>query len=223
MTTFMIQIFVAVVLLLFLHVSALALAGVAFGIELREVSFGVGKALFSRGKVTVRLLPISGYAKYASTFETPEADPATTFNHKPALVRAVVPLTGCVALMLVAAMIPVGAGISEVTEGFRQVIVGAFGPTSTAQGYIQALHDRSLSHGFMVVLGVLAAKMAALNLLPLPFLNGGQALLAFVPTDPNVEPGWQQKLVQFTFLPFIALMGAWLYAICIFAIGSPPA
>lgn len=38
MTAFMIQIFVAIELLLFLHVAALALAGVAFGVELREVS-----------------------------------------------------------------------------------------------------------------------------------------------------------------------------------------
>lgn len=221
MTAFLIQIFVAVVLLLFLHVSALALAGVAFGVELREVSFGVGKALFTRGIVTIRLLPISGYAKFADTRETPETDPAVSFNHKPALVRAVIPLMGCVALVLVAAMIPVGAGVAEITEGFRQVIVGAFGPMSTAQGYIQALRERSLSQGFIVVLGVLAAKMAVANLLPLPFLNGGQALLAFVPTDPNVYPKWQETLMQWTFLPFMALLASWLYAICFFAFSGP--
>lgn len=221
MTAFLIQIFVAVVLLLFLHVSALALAGVAFGVELREVSFGVGKALFTRGIVTIRLLPISGYAKFADTRETPETDPAVSFNHKPALVRAVIPLMGCVALVLVAAMIPVGAGVAEVTEGFRQVIVGAFSPTSTAQGYIQVLHDRSLSQGFVVVLGVLAAKMAAFNLLPLPPLNGGQALLAFVPGDPNVEPGWQRSIMQWVLFPLIALLGSWLYAICFFALSGP--
>lgn len=221
MTIFVIQVVIASALLLFLHVSALALAGMAFGIELREVSFGVGKALFTRGKVTVRLLPFSGYAKFADTTETPEADPATAFNHKPAIVRVAVLLMGCGSLILLAAMVPAVAGVSEVTAGFRQVIVGAFGPTSTAQGYIQALLDRSMSQGFMVVLGVLAAKMAAVNLLPLPFLNGGQALLALVPTDPNVVPDWQLKLMHISFLPFIALLASWLYAICFFATRGP--
>jgi hypothetical protein len=223
MTIFLIQVIIASALLLFLHVSALALAGIAFGIELREVSFGVGKALFTRGKVTVRLLPFSGYAKFADTTETPEADPATAFNHNPAMVRVAVLVMGCGSLILLAAMIPGVAGVSEVIAGFRQVVVGAFGPTSTAQGYLQALLDRSTSQGFMVVLGVLAAKFAAFNLLPLPLLNGGQALLALVPTDPNVVPDWHLKLMQFSIMAILALLASWLYAICFFAIGSQPA
>lgn len=224
MTIFLIQVVIACALLTFLHVSALALAGMAFGIELREVSFGIGTKIFTRGKVIVRLLPFGGgYAKFADSTETPEADPATTFNHKPAIVRVAILLVGCGSLILLAAMIPGVAGVPEVTAGFRQVIAGAFSPTSAAQTYIQALLDRSTSEGFMVVLGVLAAKMAAFNLLPIPILNGGQALLALVPTDPNVVPGWHHTAMQFSILVLLALMASWLYAIGFFAIGSQPA
>lgn len=221
MTAFFIQVIVAGLLLILLHVSALGLAGLASGSELLELSFGTGKAIFRRGKLKIGSVPLGGYAKFSDTRETPDADPATAFNRKPAYVQALVQLVGCASLVVLAALILAGAGVTEFVAGFRQVIVGAFAPRSTAQEYIQALHDLSVSHGFLAVLGVLAAKVAAVNLLPLPFLNGGQALLAFVPGDPTVYPDWQLRWMQIAIFPYLAMMGSWAYALVFFAIGGP--
>ncbi|HEY0683455.1 MAG TPA: site-2 protease family protein [Steroidobacter sp.] len=223
MTTFFLQLLAAWILLVVAHVSAMALAGVALGVDLREVSYGFGKELFSRGKLKIKAVPLGGYAKFGDTRETeadPPADPATAFNHKPVAIQAIIVLAGCAVLVLLAALVLAGASVSEVVEGFRQIVVGALGPKSTAQEYIHALYALSTTHGFPALLAVLATKVAAFNLLPLPVLNGGQALLAFVPTDRNVYPDWQIPLMNIGIVLMLALAGSWGFAILLFLAGG---
>lgn len=224
MAIFFVQLLAGVMLLILLHVAAMALTGVAFGIELREVSLGFGKELLRWGKVTIRAVPLGGYAKFADTREEwvqPPADTANAYNHQPALVQAIVPLSGCVALVLLATLVLAGASVAEVIAGFRQVIVGAFGPTTTAQDYIQALYAVSTTDGFPAMLAVVATKVAAFNLLPLPMLNGGQALLALVPSNRNDTPDWQLRLMQIAIFPWLAMVGSWGFALYLFARGQP--
>lgn len=223
MMTFFLQLLAAWILLVVAHVSAMALAGVAFGVDLREVSYGFGKQLFSRGKLKIKAVPLGGYAKFGDTRETeadPPADPATAFNHKPAVIRAIIALAGCALLVLLAALVLAGSSVSEVIAGFRQIVVGALGPKSTAQEYIHALYAISTTHGFPALLAVLATKVAAFNLLPLPTMNGGQALLAFVPTDRNVHPAWEQRLASIGIFLMLALGGSWAFALTVFLAGG---
>jgi membrane-associated protease RseP (regulator of RpoE activity) len=204
-----------------LHISALALMGVMFGVSLREISFGFGKAILIRGKLTLRAVPIGGFVKFKDTRsesisheEDPEVEDA--FNHKPRVVQATIPLAGAGALVLVAALAQPASGVSEVIAGFRQILTGALGPLSTAQTYIHATYALTEDYGFWALFGVLAAKVAAFNLLPFPWTNGGQAILALLRSDRRATPSWQERLTQIAIWPFLTLISLWALSFCVF-------
>jgi hypothetical protein len=66
---------------------------------------------------------------------------------------------------------------------------------------------------------VLAAKLAAVNLLPLPLLNGGQALLTLVTRDLRETPAWQRKLTAVFVWVWLVLIASWLSAILAYVEG----
>lgn len=219
MMMFVIQLIVIWLLLIVLFTSADALGGLAFGIELEEVSFGTGNAIFRRGKLKIGAIPIGGYVRLKDTREKLDDEPDDfrhAFNHKPRVVQALTYLSGCALMALLAALVLAGEGISQVTEGFRHMIVGALAPKSTAQEYIQATHALWIQHGFLTLLGVMAAKVAAFNLLPLPHLNGGQAILALAGVHRVRHPQWLLWGMQISVALTLALICSWAYALVLF-------
>lgn len=218
MTMFVVQLIVAWVLLIVLFTSAHALGGLAFGIELEEVSYGFGKALFRRGKVKIGTVPFGGYVKLKDTREDVDDEPDNlrAFNHRSRFVQAFIYLLGCAAMALVAMLLLAGPALAEVVAGFRQIIAGAFAPGSTAQNYIQATHTLWTQHGFVALLGLLAAKIAAFNLLPLATLSGGQAILALAGADRGRQPQWLLGVMNISIALLLALMCSWAYALVLF-------
>lgn len=69
----------------------------------------------------------------------------------------------------------VSQAAAEVGRGFGQVFLGALSPQAFGASALLALHDLATRDGF-APLGVIAAKLAAFNLLPLPGLNGAVLL-----------------------------------------------
>jgi membrane-associated protease RseP (regulator of RpoE activity) len=221
MTMFISQILFSWVLLVALHVSALALAGAMFGVSLREVSFGFGKAIFTQGRLTIRVLPVGGFVKFKDTrteliSREESSEVVDAFNHKPGIVQATIPLAGAGVLVLAAALIQPASAVFEVLTGFRQIVAGALGPLSVAQTYIHAAYDLTRSDGFWALFAVLAAKVAAFNLLPFPWTNGGQAVLALLRSDRTATPAWQVRVTQIAIWPFLALVALWALSFCVF-------
>jgi hypothetical protein len=72
---------------------------------------------------------------------------------------------------------------------------------------------------FAVVLGVVAAKAAALNLLPLPALNGGAAL-AVLGRRLGVARLWPERATVALFFVWLAPVAAWFVALCAYVFSS---
>lgn len=217
------QFIAAIALLVALHITVVALLGRWLGIAIREVSFGVGPVLLSAGVFRLRALPLGGSVAFKDTqTETPPPGvgdkwAADAFDHQPRAVRVLLPLCGVAALAAVAFALRPGSAGASVAHGFVQIVSGALAPLSTGRQLIDgAMHVASL--GFVPLLGMLAAKVAALNLLPLPSMAGGQALLALLDPSPREMPPWKASLLQGSVWPMLALALSWAAAIGMFAL-----
>jgi membrane-associated protease RseP (regulator of RpoE activity) len=187
------------------HVGAMALVGWRVGATVEEVSLFFGPELIRiryRG-VSYRIgaIPAGGYVRFkgdraklksaeeillAADMEPPG------FSDLHPLKRVVIVASGCAAQLVLAALClgPLAA-VHSLGRGFVQLIPFApWTPPWVPEG--KELANRFVSlfrHGpFRVALGVLAAKLAAANLLPLPPLNGGVIIMQLL--------GWRKGLPE---------------------------
>lgn len=224
--SFLVQLILAACLINAIHLLGFVVAARVFGVRVVTVAYGVGPVLWRKGPLEIRAIPLGGHVKFRDTQteggedeeerERPVHDGTTedAFNCKPRWVQAVMTLGGSVMVIaLASATIGGRLALHETLAGFRQLFLGAMGPLSTAQEYIGALHAATRTEGFLVLLGVIAAKFAAFNLLPIPPLNGGQFILAFLRPTRYETPHWHNSLVQWTFSLMTIWLVAWLVAI----------
>jgi membrane-associated protease RseP (regulator of RpoE activity) len=210
-----------------MHISALTAVARLFRITVREINFGIGPMLFRRGKVTVRALPLGGWVRFKDTrqegipSESPPNAVDDAFNFKPKVVQAAVPLLGALSLLLWSILLRPSAALPSFVHGFTQIIAGAFNPMTLAQNDLSAMARVEATEGFVVLLGILAAKIGAFNLLPLPSLNGGQAILALLRKDGRETPQWQADLTGsgWAILPLLTLFLCWLIALAVYFSG----
>lgn len=215
------QFVAAIALLAAIHTTVMATLARLLGITVREVSLGFGPTLLSTGIFRLRALPFGGAVVLKNTLtDTKPHDAAPdwaddAFDTQPRAVRVLLPLSGIAALIAVAFALRPDAAWGSIVNGFAQIVTGALSPLSTAQHLLGgATHAGSL--GFAALLGMLAAKFAALNLLPLPTMGGGQALLALLDPCPHDQPRWKELLLQWSAWLAIALGAAWIVAIGVF-------
>ncbi|WP_164546972.1 MULTISPECIES: site-2 protease family protein [unclassified Variovorax] len=209
----------AIALLVSIHLFAMTALGHWCGIAVRKVSLGFGPRLLSLGIFHLHALPLGGSVQFKDTREegVPFDEPVDyfddAFNHKARAVQVLIPLAGVAALIAVALVLRQGAAIPSLVHGFAQLIAGAFDPLSTGRQLVGNATAFAKEHAFLPLLGMLAAKLAALNLLPLPFLNGGQALLTLVTRDLREIPAWQHKLNAVSAWVCLVLVALWLAAV----------
>jgi membrane-associated protease RseP (regulator of RpoE activity) len=182
----------------------MAVVGWQLGATVQAVSFFYFTVLrFRCCGVSYRfgLLPLGGSVKFNTGDEKPQktksdwvdlaADKEPPgFNDLHPLRRILVSASGCAALFLLAAVClgPLAAARS-LGRGFLQVIPYApwASPWVPSGRELASRFASLLAQGpFSLVLGVLAAKWAAFNLLPVPPLNGGMILLTLA--------GWRNGL-----------------------------
>jgi membrane-associated protease RseP (regulator of RpoE activity) len=189
----------------FLHVGSMALAGLLLGATLEEVSWFYGPPYirFRIGQVNCRfgLIPFGGYARFKGeqtprkAMEEPlfaaDLEPPG-FNDLHPLRRAATMASGCLALLILAVgCVGVRRAVLSLARGFVQAVPFApWTPDWVPTGRELAGHVLSLfqTAPFGIVLGVLAAKLAAFNLLPVPPLNGGHIVMTFI--------DWHKKLPE---------------------------
>lgn len=178
------------------------------------------------------MLPLGGAVTLKDTRSTdvPEDVPADlpadyfddAFNHKPRAVQVLLPLAGAASLVLVALVLHPGSGLASVGHGFVQIVAGGLSPLGTAHGLLDGARAFAAQQGFVPLLGMVAAKLAALNLLPLPAMNGGQALLALMERDLHEDTSpWLRKLTEWGLWLSVALALSWLVAIGFFLVRGP--
>lgn len=208
------QFLLATFLFMLIHVSVMALCARAFGITIRSIAFGVGPALFSVGKVKIRLLPFAGSLVLKDTREEEIYDDDRgndIYNERPLWQQLAVPLSG-VAVPLILALGLLGAqGWDSFADAFAQIIEGALAPLNTAQLLLADGDLFARSHGFALVAALVSVKLCAFNLLPFGGLTGGQVLLALV-RGGKPYVAWEETLAKWLLLPGLAVLLAWLGA-----------
>lgn len=209
----MLALIAALFLCLLLHFSVLALVGTSLGVTLRELSYGFGPVIASRGRVQFKAFPLGGAVRFKDTkaedLESWERD--GTFDGQPMLVQLVVMLSGCIALLSVAFAITPSEAFTAFKDGFGQVVSGAFSPLTRAQQLLAEANAAISRLSFLSLLALVAVKMAAFNLLPLPPLNGG-ALIALIANKMGAAAIWRPSYTQALQFAYIALAFSWLLA-----------
>lgn len=94
------------------------------------------------------------------------------------LTRVLIHATGCyVSIIIAMACLGPSHGLSSVYHGFHQILIGAVSPLPVRNALVRSMFDLLRNHPFPVAFGVIAAKNAAFNLIPLPPLSGGAIII----------------------------------------------
>lgn len=226
----------AVALAMVIHIAALAVCALCMGIRVRSVSFGIGPTLFRLGRVHLRLLPVAGSVVLKDSRVVDDdgdvdaddegghggdvMDPADlhdAFNHQPAWKQVLLPLTGAATLVATGVGILGAEGWAAFIRGFAQVVLGAVSPLDQAQVYLQSFQAFVGDQGFVAIIGLVCAKLGAVNLLPLATFNGGQALLNLAKMG-RPEVAWEESWGRWNLWASLLLLGAWVVALGAFAL-----
>lgn len=207
-------VFAAAALFLALHLTCMALCAHALGIGVKLVSFGMGPAWYSRGKLRLRLLPVSGYVKLkmAAEEEFEDDEPGACFDAQPRWKRVLVLLSGVSAALLAASLVLGAGALDSFLVGFGQLVRGALHPLSTGVATWSALAQWTAAQPVAVVLATLCCKLAAANMLPATGSNGAQALLGLL-APAGEQARWERAVSPVLLLFTCVLMGGWLLAL----------
>jgi membrane-associated protease RseP (regulator of RpoE activity) len=169
------------------HLLGFALAGGLAGARLLEFSFFLGSTVcelpIGKARVVLRWLPAGGYVRFQGMNQEESLD-EHSFHRLSVARRVLIILAGPAALMLLSGAL-LGwdrAGVSFLSAygQFAQLI---FSPLSGGKQLMARMLDRISLASFLGVTGVLAAKVAAWNVLPIPNCNGGQIIAELLRGD----------------------------------------
>ncbi len=213
----MIALLCAVVTCVVLHVSSAAFLADQLKIKVREVSIGFGPVLARFGRVTLRPFLFGGSVRFKDS-EAEDLDPDDmhdAFDAQPLAARLAVGASGCIALVLVALATLRLDGLRAFASGFMQIVSGAFSPLGDAQEMLAQVHLAGTTLPFASLLGLAAAKFAALNLLPSPATNGGFLIrTAFLHT--RLFRRWPSRMTSLCVVAYLGLLLSWLCALLVY-------
>jgi hypothetical protein len=168
------------------HVLAVAVGGRLLGGEVEEVAIGTDRAWAIRvdePRITLGFVP-GGWVRFRGAGDAR----APGYEQLAAWRRALAPLFGPAAVLVVSSMmLGPAATLSAATSAPGQLLA-ALHPWTAAPPVLDAAWALLDAPG-RVVVGTVCAKIAAFNLLPLPTLAGGQAILAALPLPAPLKDG----------------------------------
>lgn len=210
----LVQMLVATMIFLFVHISSLAAGARMLGVTIREVNYGIGPCLLSYGKVRIKAFPFLGtlIVKDSRLEVLPPEEMLDAFDHQPVWKQVLLPLTGPFAVLLVALLILGTAGWTSFLSGFSQIIEGALAPFSTAQAALNDFSSFAAVHSSSAVVALVLVKLSAFNLLPFAGFNGGSALMALLGWG-RQDLAWQQKVTSALGILGLITLSSWLLAL----------
>ncbi len=207
----MAYLFLSICIVLFLHLFAIAVTAKMLGVKIIEFSYGIGPKVLHINKNIIKLFPISGYVRMVDSREQhlDEHELKFAYDHKPRFIRIFISISGCVFLILFAFALIGTDAFCSLLNGFRQIVSSYFSPTKAGQEHIESVSAFISSNSFLVIIAITATKISALNLLPLPMLNGGQAILELI----DVSLRKRQLLSTISLLVHLAMLASIVIAI----------
>ena len=217
----MFEIILSVVLLNLIQVSAFAVMGYLFNIGIKEISFGVGKRIFSYDKISIRVFLLSGFVSFIDSRDEfiDKTNLARAFNHQSTIIQLTVALSGAMTVMIVSFSI-LGISAGEIMkEGFTQIVLGAISPFNKAQEYIGLAEKYTSNLPIIELIGYSGAKLTALNLLPFSIFNGGQAIIILAKLGQS-QTSWEEKVTKLLAIPALLIFLSWAIAFIWYAVIS---
>lgn len=214
----------AVVVGVVVYTAGHAAAGRAAGVTVEEVGLFVGPALLDFRVKGVRyrlgMIPVGGYVKFLGDDEKGGVPPGS-FHRLHPLVRVAVMAAGPLAILaLSAACLGPAHAARSFVHGFGQAapFLAARGPGG---GELLRGLSAVLTYGsFRTAVGVVAAKVAAMNLLPIPALVGGTIVTNLLGWRRGLPDGALTALNTAGLVVTLVLVGYWVVAVARFALGS---
>ncbi len=172
------------------HLSGFVFASLVFRQKIEELSLFMGKSILSvswRGcTLCIRSIPTGGFIRIEGMENNDEDSSVSTpvhgFRALPTNKRILTFLAGPISCFLLAiACGGIELAQQRVWTGFFQYIHGSIAPFAYGQHAVARFLTHVRNDHFIGLLGFLAAKNCAANLLPLPSVNGGQAIMTLFP------------------------------------------
>lgn len=160
-------------------VAGTALVGRLFGCRIEKVVVGVppDAVTLKVNRLTFRLsaLPISGFVSWADDLLDTDGDRSRGryFKNLPLLLRGVIVLSGPASVLLISAAATRDPSVLNVFVAWRDLWHVLIHAETGVLGWL--LSDLQVN-GFVHAVAKSAAVVAAINLLPIPVLNGGHLL-----------------------------------------------
>lgn len=178
-----------------------------FGIGIKNLQIGYGKTIY---KIKLKSFDISiGWVPTGGSI----SHEVEQFKARSLFIRWIIILAGPIAVLISSAtFLTFPVTINEAIRSFSQFYNLVFHPSSYGQQLFFNFETFVSNNNFFTTYGVIAAKIAALNLLPIPTCAGGQVLLEALPL-PDKTKLW---IVNTTFLILLIAFGSIFYSLYLY-------
>lgn len=160
----------------FIHLAGTFILCRIYKINVETVQILHGKSIlefrFKNIKFTLGYIPTGGSIKHDHE----------DYQKRNLLTRISILFAGALFTFLSAAvLVGISASFNELIKGFQQIFNLILSPLDKGLGLIRSFKEYASINPFTVTYALLATKIAAANLLPIPPMNGGQILLEIIP------------------------------------------
>ncbi|MBE1275504.1 site-2 protease family protein [Enterovibrio baiacu] len=203
--------FVSLAFLTSIHILTMAFVAERYGVEVRKIIIGLGPTLFKYRKIEIRCLPFTGMVKLLDSRvdEIDTEQMSKAFDHQSRWVRASIILSGSFVLVAISLLLSGVQAFASLASGFEQFLFS--GVPGLSALYYEQIKAVLVNEAPMQVFSLVAIKLAAINLFPFTFMNGGAALIELF--------GIPEKIASFlhriSSAVFILMMVGW----CFFLMG----
>lgn len=167
----------------------MAAVGAQFGARIRTIRLGFGPELVRVSllgfDVAFGPLPFGGYVQFWRTDDEEQPlEGMPYFDELPGYRRALTQLAGPLSLFLLACIVTLSIAWRPVVSGWIDYVSGALAPRTRGVSLLVEAMTAIRTQPALSLLGLICAKLAAWNLLPIPSLNGGSAIVDLcLPSD----------------------------------------
>jgi membrane-associated protease RseP (regulator of RpoE activity) len=181
------------------------------GAKVEEIVLFIGPGLrFRLGGIDYKigLIPLGSSVRFPNEDKDPDR-----FSALPLWKRLAVFASGVVALAILACLcLGPWQGVLSIWRGLDQVLIGACSPMRTGRTLIRTLYAILRVDPYVIGLGIVAAKTVAVNIYPIPSLDGGSIVLALLERAFGLSDKAREWMTILGLVFFLILVASWVFA-----------